>query len=77
MPATLAALEALAEITQQLAHPEICWHLHVYDSRGVVLEWFDAFDDEPMCLSKRLALPAAEAFCARLGVPLTEAAKRS
>jgi hypothetical protein len=67
--ATPSALELLSEITQNLAGPETCWHLHVHDGRGVVLEWYDAFDDGVMRVSKRLALPAVEEFCARLGVP--------
>ena len=61
--AVARALDSLAEITKDCAGPEICWHLHVYDARGVALEWYDAFDDDPMSVSKRIPLPALEAFC--------------
>lgn len=65
LPATDATLEALAELMEHRVPAQLCWHLHVYDAQGVVLEWHDAFDNL-MGISKRVPVESVEALCAAL-----------
>lgn len=62
IPATAGVLGQLAEVAEHRAAAELCYHLHVYDRAGVVLQWFDAFSD-PLYVSKRVPVERLDAFC--------------
>lgn len=65
LPATPSVLGDLADLAEACASPEVCDHLHVYGSHGVLLQWYDAFLD-PFYVSKRLSPASIEAFCGEL-----------
>lgn len=65
IPATAGVLGPLAEVAEHCAAPELCYHLHVYDRAGVVLQWFDAFSDS-LYVSKRVPVERLDAFCRSL-----------
>ena len=71
LPAMTATLAALAEEMERRNAAELCWHLHVYDAQGVVLEWYDAFD-QPMWISNRVPVIALDEFCRTLGASWTD-----
>jgi len=72
LQATGALLRQLADLAQTCASPELCIHLHVYNSGGVLLQWYDAFSD-PFYVSQRLPPERLEAFCGVLKTPWKDA----
>jgi hypothetical protein len=68
VPATGEVLNALATLTEAsgTAFPAI--HVALYDEAGLLLSWLDAFFDDAMRLSGRLAEDQVRAFAARLEV---------
>ena len=60
-------IEALAQLTEKLAIPEVLFHLHIYKNGEVLLEWHDAFDN-PMLISKMIPEEKIQNFCVKLGV---------
>jgi len=58
------------EVTQQLAalfehhaSPEICDHFHAYHLKRVLLQWHDAFFDDPLLLAGTFAEAQVRDFC--------------
>ena len=68
MPATRDNLLGLAELAEGCAAPEIAVHLHAYAGGEVLLEWHDAFFDDPIYISNAAPEHHVRAFCHRLGV---------
>lgn len=50
IPATVENLTDLAAVFGNHATPEICIHFHAYCEQTVVLQWHDAFFDDPLYL---------------------------
>jgi hypothetical protein len=67
VPATAANTEALASLIARHPAPEICDHLHAYVGSAVILQWHDAFFDDPLLLSSRVPEDAVKRFCQSLG----------
>jgi hypothetical protein len=44
VPASASLLTALADLAAKHAGPELCDHLHLYDDRRGILQWYDAFE---------------------------------
>lgn len=65
IPCALAEEAAELVETQAIAIPVI--HIHVHDGVRVVLEWHDAFGDDPMYIDSAIAEERIEAFAAALG----------
>jgi hypothetical protein len=65
VPTAPTILRELAELADKCASPELCDHLHVYSSEGVLPQWYDAFVD-PFYVSKRVPPEQFEAFCGAL-----------
>jgi hypothetical protein len=68
MAATAENLLGLADLAEHCASPEIAVHLHVYAGGEILLEWYDAFFDDPIYVSGAVPEHAVQAFCDRLGV---------
>lgn len=65
--ATEAFLLQLADLAAHKAAPEICMHLHAYDSETILLQWYDAFDD-PLRVDASVPEAAVSSFCGSLQV---------
>ena len=65
--ATPENLEGLAALFDRYAAPEIGDHFHVYAGTKVYLEWYDAFFDDPLLLSKDLPVNDVQHFADALG----------
>jgi hypothetical protein len=70
------SLEGLAQLADRHALPEIAIHLHVYKGTEVLLQWYDAGDDDPLLVSKQIPEETVREFCRRLGVTYRDAADR-
>ncbi len=68
LPATLKNLSRLAELAEKCAAFEVAIHLHVYKHDKVLLEWYDAFFDDPMYLSREIPREKVHAFCSELSL---------
>ena len=64
VPGTKENLQELAELAKGFAPPEVATHFHVYTEKGVLIDWYDAFDD-PMCISNQFSEEDIKAFCDR------------
>ena len=51
---TPEVLQGLISLVNAHASPELCEHLHAYDSEGLIFCWYDAFTDNPVLLSSRV-----------------------
>ena len=75
MQITRDNLEGLAEIAERHATPEVAVHLHVYKGSKVLLEWYDAFFDDPFYVSKDISEEKLREFCNTLGTKYEEGAE--
>jgi hypothetical protein len=71
VPATNTNLRKLSELCKHYAEPEVAIHFHVYSDDGVLIDWYDAFDD-PMYVSKRIPKDKIEIFCDSLSMTYKE-----
>ena len=62
----------LAETAERHAAAEICCHVHFYRDGEPLLQWFDAFDDHPLWVSKSIPRERVEVFCLAVGGTLSE-----
>jgi hypothetical protein len=69
---TPAHIETLSKLTENRASPEVAIHLHVYKQDQVLLEWHDAFFDDPMFISKQIPEEKVKRFCDELHVDYRE-----
>jgi len=63
IPATPENLTDLAALFGNHATPEICIHFHAYCEQTVVLQWHDAFFDDPLYLSPVIPESRVKTFC--------------
>jgi hypothetical protein len=67
LPMTEPNTAGLAELFEAHASPEICDHFHAYVGGGVLLQWHDAFFDDPLLLSPTIPEEKVKRFCNALG----------
>jgi hypothetical protein len=67
VPLTAETMEALAAFLDQNPAGFFCAHCHVYRDGVVLLEWHDAFIDDPMYISRTLSADAVARFAHALG----------
>jgi hypothetical protein len=65
--ASEGALNALNELVNTCAGPEVCNHLYAYEGSALLLEWHDTFDD-PIHVAITVSAGVIAAFCSALGV---------
>lgn len=58
------ALNAVAELFENHASPEICDHFHAYHTSTILLQWHDAFFGDPFLLAGALDETTVARFCA-------------
>ena len=68
MPTTRANLQGLAELAENCAAAEIAIHVLAYKEDRVLLEWYDAFYDDPCYLSAKIPEAKVRAFSQKLDV---------
>jgi len=64
-------MQALAEVSERHAAPEVADHTIVYCESTTLLEWYDAGFD-PIFLSKEIDENKVKAFCAQIGAKYDE-----
>lgn len=67
VPLTVTTMEALADFLKQRPAGYFCSHCHVYRDSFVLLEWHDAFTDDPIYISRTIAAEAVGLFAQALG----------
>ncbi len=67
LPMTDANVAGLAELFETHASPEVCDHFHAYVGDTVLLQWHDAFFDDPLLLSAAIPEEKMKHFCDVLG----------
>jgi len=67
MQITKENLEGLANLAEMHAELKPAVHLHVYKDNKVLLQWYDAFFDDPFYVSKEIPEKRLIEFCDRLG----------
>jgi hypothetical protein len=67
VPLSSATMEAFAQFLEQRPAGYVCTHCHVYRDRAVLLEWHDAFDSDPIYVSRVISREKIAEFAERLG----------
>jgi hypothetical protein len=68
LPTTMENLYKLASLAEKCIAFEVAVHLHVYKQNKVLLEWYDAFFEDPMYLSRSIPEEQVKAFCSELSL---------
>lgn len=68
IPFTTENVNGFAEIMERHATPEGAIHLHIYKNDKVILEWHDAFFDDPMYISEDVNEEKIKQFCEKLSL---------
>jgi hypothetical protein len=73
LPATAEVLRGLAELAHDRPTLEMADHCHFYTSQGMVLQWYDALDDDcPLGVGPEISEDRLQEFCRRAGATYTE-----
>jgi hypothetical protein len=67
VPVTRESMESLAVFLEESPAGFFCAHCHVYRDSVVLLEWHDAFINEPMYLSRIIGEDVVREFANRIG----------
>jgi len=67
VPLTVKSMEDLAAFLERRPAGYFCTHCHVYRDGSVLLEWHDAFTDDPMYISRTIAGEVVDRFARALG----------
>ena len=65
------SMEALAAFLDNEPAGFFCAHCHVYRDGAILVEWYDAFMDNPMYVSRTISEDLVREFAARLGSTLS------
>ena len=63
LPATIENLNNLADLAETRIAFEIAVHIHIYIENKVIFQWYDAFSDDPIYLSKDIQEENVKNFC--------------
>ena len=72
VPLTAETMEALAAFLDKNPAGFFCAHCHVYRDGVVLLEWHDAFINDPMYISRTISADAVARFAQTLGSSVSE-----
>ena len=67
VPVTVESIEALATYLEDAPAGFFCSHCHVYRNGEVLLEWYDAFMDDPLYMSRTMSETVVREFATNLG----------
>jgi len=76
IPATSEVMVRLSELMCSRGCWELAIHFHVYSNRSILLEWYDAFTTQSMCLSAELPEQKVRRFAERLGMSSKRSAEK-
>ena len=67
VPLTITSMEALAVFLTKRPAGYFCSHCNVYRDNSVLLQWHDAFTDDPLYISKAIPADRVATFARALG----------
>jgi len=67
VPVSQESMDSLAAFLDEAPAGYFCTHCHVYRNGSILLEWHDAFMDDPMYVSRAIDEHTVRAFADRLG----------
>ena len=67
IPLTHANIDILLELLEGHNVIEFCDHFHVYAGDKIILEWYDAFTEDPLFILREIPTDRVEKFCMDLG----------
>jgi len=67
VPVTIETMQALAAYLETHPAGYVCSHCHVYRAGQVLLEWYDAFDGDPMYLARDVDEAAVRRLASAIG----------
>jgi hypothetical protein len=73
VPVSQESMEALAAFLDKEPAGYFCTHCHVYRDGAILVEWHDAFMDDPMYVSRAISEDFVREFANRLGSTLSSA----
>jgi hypothetical protein len=73
VPADPDNIEAVATLFESHIPVEVCSHFHIYANGKILLEWHDAFFNDPFFVSKIVSEDKLTAFASEIGCSVTEA----
>mgnify|MGYP001619460860 FL=1 len=62
IPMSQENLNMIASLFEENASPEICDHFHVYSNNKVLLDWHDAFYDDPFLVDRQVPEDKLKSF---------------
>ena len=68
VPVEAALLQEAADLIEREQVVQPCIHLHVHDGNRVLLEWHDAFDDDPIHIASVVPRDRIDLFVRAIGV---------
>jgi len=71
VPVSRESMEGLAAFLDESPTGYFCTHCHVYRNGVVLLEWHDAFMDDPMYVSRIIGEDVVREFASRIGSTVT------
>ena len=63
IPMTEKNLNAISELLENNAQPEVCDHFHIYAENMILLEWHDAFFNDPFLVTGQISEEKLKVFC--------------
>jgi hypothetical protein len=73
LPVTHELMRELAELAKDRTTLEIADHCHFYTSDGIILQWYDACDDDcPLGVGSEIPEDKVQEFCCRAGATYDE-----
>ena len=73
VPASTDNIEKVAALFESHSKFEVCCHFHVYWNGNIILEWHDAFFDDPFLVSKSVQEDRVKNFASEIGSSISEA----
>jgi hypothetical protein len=71
VPLTAGTMQSLAAFLEKNPAGFFCTHCHVYRDGVVLLQWYDAFINDPMYISRAISADAVAEFARTLGSSLS------
>ena len=72
VPLTAGTMQSLATFLEKNPAGFFCTHCHVYRDGVVLLQWYDAFINDPMYISRAISADAVARFAQALGSSVSE-----
>ena len=68
VPITKESMHDLIALAKKYYPLEIAHHIHVYNGSKVLMQWYDAFSNAPMCFSQDFNEDSIKCFCRNLNL---------